>query len=110
MNRRGFIKNAIAGSSGLLIGPMLSKAGRLFASDAKEGAVPSLQLERSFRQPPPSARPYACWMWMNGHITKKGITLDLEAMRQSGAGGALIYNNAVGISCDPNLTPTIPLL
>ena len=101
MNRRSFIKNAIAGSSGLLISPMLSKAGRLFASDAKEGAVPSTSLERSFRQPPPSARPYAYWMWMNGHITKQGITLDLEAMRQSGVGGALIYNDAVGIPRGP---------
>ncbi|MGD0382021.1 MAG: glycosyl hydrolase [Thermoguttaceae bacterium] len=58
-------------------------------------------IERGFLQPPPSARPYTYWMWMNGNITKKGITLDLEAMKQSGVGGALIYNDTVGIPRGP---------
>ncbi|MGD0654929.1 MAG: glycosyl hydrolase [Thermoguttaceae bacterium] len=58
-------------------------------------------LEREFLQPPRSAGPYTYWMWMNGNITKKGITLDLEAMKQSGVAGAMIFNNAVGIPRGP---------
>jgi hypothetical protein len=102
MNRRSFIKNAIAGSSGMFVSPMLLKASRLLARGAAGGEAPSFtQLEMGFRQPPPAARPYTYWMWMNGNITRKGITLDLETMRQSGVGGALIYNDAVGIPRGP---------
>jgi hypothetical protein len=58
-------------------------------------------IEKGFLQPPTSAGPYTYWMWMNGNITKKGITLDLEAMKQSGVAGAMIFNNAVGIPRGP---------
>jgi hypothetical protein len=48
-----------------------------------------------------SACPYTFWMWMNGNISKEGITLDLEAMQRGGIGGAYMYNNAVGIPRGP---------
>ena len=44
-------------------------------------------LERSFQNPPPSARPRVWWHWMNGNITKEGIRLDLEWMHRVGIGG-----------------------
>ncbi len=34
------------------------------------------------------------WFWMNGNVTKEGITLDLEAMKSAGIGG--IFNFDVG--------------
>ncbi|HXL54830.1 MAG TPA: twin-arginine translocation signal domain-containing protein, partial [Chitinophagaceae bacterium] len=35
----------------------------------------SSDLEESFIHPPDSAKPYAIWFWMNGNVTKEGITL-----------------------------------
>ncbi|MEI8205452.1 MAG: glycosyl hydrolase, partial [Kiritimatiellales bacterium] len=49
-------------------------------------------LQERFESPPDSAKPRVYWMWMNGNITKEGITLDLEAMKRVGVGGALIMN------------------
>jgi len=46
--------------------------------------------ERHFRHPPPEARPWVYWFWLNGNITSNGITADLEAMQRVGIGGVLI--------------------
>jgi len=58
-------------------------------------------LEKGFVQPPDSARPHTWWHWMNGNITKEGITADLEAMARVGIGGAQIFNAAEGIPHGP---------
>jgi hypothetical protein len=34
-------------------------------------------LARNFREPPDSARPWVYWFWLNGNITREGITEDL---------------------------------
>ena len=49
-------------------------------------------LEDGFRTPPPSARPQVWWHWMNGNVSKAGITADLEAMKEIGIGGAHIID------------------
>ena len=54
-------------------------------------------LETGFLNPPDSARPQTWWHWMNGNITKAGLTADLEAMKQIGLGGATIVNVDCGI-------------
>jgi hypothetical protein len=41
----------------------------------------------NFKSPPDSARPHTWWHWMNGNVTKDGITKDLEAMKRIGLGG-----------------------
>ena len=51
-------------------------------------------MAQTFRQPPPSARPWSFWFWINGNITKEGITADLEAMSRVGIGGVLIMEVA----------------
>src|ERR1017187_8551316 len=51
-------------------------------------------LEATFRQPPDSAKPWAYWFWINGNVTKTGITADLEAMAHVGIGGVLIMEVA----------------
>jgi len=48
--------------------------------------------ERQFAAPPASAKPHAGWYWMNGNISREGITADLEAMRRAGIGGVIIFN------------------
>ncbi len=55
-------------------------------------------LEKGFQSPPPQARPYAWWHWISGHISREGITRDLEAMAEQGIGGATIFN--VGLNDD----------
>ena len=47
-------------------------------------------LARGFQSPPPAARPWVYWFWLNGNITRAGITADLEAMQRVGIGGVLI--------------------
>jgi hypothetical protein len=54
-------------------------------------------LANGFLNPPESAKPQTWWHWMNGNITKEGITADLEAMKQIGLGGATIVNVDCGI-------------
>jgi len=46
-------------------------------------------LEQAFQNPPESARTWVYWFWINGNITKEGITADLEAMKEVGVGGVL---------------------
>src|SRR6476661_7291392 len=48
-------------------------------------------LSSGFQNPPDSAKPHTWWHWMNGNVTKEGITADLEAMRRVGIGGAQIF-------------------
>lgn len=38
---------------------------------------------------------------MNGHISKDGITRDLEAMKRSGLGGAVIFDVGIGMAEAP---------
>ncbi|HEX5787986.1 MAG TPA: glycosyl hydrolase [Woeseiaceae bacterium] len=48
----------------------------------------------AFLEPPPDARPMTLWFWMNGHVSREGITLDLEAMSRVGIGGAIIFDGS----------------
>jgi alpha-L-rhamnosidase len=69
-------------------------------SNQAEGASLDL-LATQFKNPPLSAAPQTYWMWMNGNITREGITLDLEAASRCGIFGVYIYNVAVGIPRGP---------
>jgi len=53
-------------------------------------------LETGFMDPPVAARPHTWWHWMNGNISREGISADLESMAKAGLGGAQIFN----VSCD----------
>ena len=65
------------------------------------GAVAGPQLEQGFRTPPESARPWVYWFWLNGNITREGITADLEAMKRVGIGGVLIMEVDQGAPLGP---------
>ena len=58
-------------------------------------------LESGFAAPPPSAKPWVYWFWLNGNITSNGITADLEAMKRVGIGGALIMEVDQGAPVGP---------
>lgn len=50
----------------------------------------SSSLEKDFLNPPDTARPWIFWYWINGAVTKEGITADLEAMKEIGLEGACL--------------------
>ncbi len=58
-------------------------------------------LQKNFSAPPASARPWVYWFWLNGNITKPGITADLEAMQRVGIGGVLIMEVDQGTPLGP---------
>ena len=68
----------------LIIAPLLVASTRIAP------AAPPAELDRGFSNPPDSARPWVYWFWLNGNITRQGITADLEAMKRAGIGGVLI--------------------
>jgi hypothetical protein len=64
-------------------------------------AQPSADLLSGFVSPPASARPWVYWFWLNGNITREGITADLEAMKRVGIGGVLIMEVDQGAPVGP---------
>lgn len=56
------------------------------------------ELEAGFKNPPVESRPHVWWHWIDGHISKEGITKDLKAMVDQGIGGATILT--LGINTD----------
>lgn len=59
-------------------------------------------LQQGFQTPPGAAKPRVWWHWMNGNITKEGITKDLEWMKRVGIGG---FQNFDASLFTPNVTP-----
>jgi len=60
-------------------------------------ATASASLSENFRNPPAEARPLTWWHWLNGNVTKDGITADLKAIQRIGLGGAYLFNCGVGM-------------
>src|SRR5207249_4182142 len=71
----------------------------LLAPAALAAAPPDLAV--GFASPPPSAKPHTWWHWLNGNISKPGITLDLEAMQRVGIGGVHLAMVGPGIAQGP---------
>jgi hypothetical protein len=59
----------------------------IFTTQAGPAADP---LAKGFAAPPFSAAPRTWWHWMNGNVTKEGVTADLEAMKRVGVRAATI--------------------
>lgn len=93
MKRRAFIKST--GAVGLITLIDLSDIGQFIGHDTAP------ILEEDFKDPPASSFPQVLWFWMNGNVTKEGITLDLEAMKQVGIGGVLNFDVGTGIPKGP---------
>ncbi|GAB3923366.1 glycosyl hydrolase [Mucilaginibacter myungsuensis] len=65
----------------------LAFANRAVAQDA---------LTNGFKNPPPAAKPRTWWHWIDGNISKPGLTADLEAMKRVGIQEAQIFNVGQG--------------
>lgn len=48
-------------------------------------------LQDGFEHPCSTNRPQTIWFWLNGHISREGITADIEAMSKNHIQGALMY-------------------
>lgn len=94
MKRRTFLKNTSAAGLIALITPV--GIFRTHNRPLSEGS-----LLESFRNPPASAKPHTWWHWMNGNVSKEGITLDLEAMQEAGIGGFQNFDAGTGIPEGP---------
>ena len=75
---------------------IISALALLAVSAADGGLSPE-----TFRDPPASARPHTWWHWINGNVTKEGITADLEAMAAAGIGGAQIFDAGLSLPAGP---------
>lgn len=62
---------------------------------------PGDALAAGFAHPPASARPHTWWHWMDGNVSKEGLTADLEAMAEVGIGGAQMFTVGQGIPKGP---------
>lgn len=58
-------------------------------------------LESRFRTPPPDTRPLTYWLWMNGNVSREGITLDLDAMKRVGIGGVFMFDGGAYLPAGP---------
>jgi len=75
--------------------------GRGPSSSVPAGHDAADALAAGFAHPPDSARPWVYWMWMDGNLTREGITADLESMRAAGLGGVVICEVNVGVPRGP---------
>ncbi len=55
----------------------------------------------NFFSPPDSAAPHTWWHWMNGNVTREGITADLESMKRVGIRSATIVTAGISIPDGP---------
>lgn len=62
---------------------------------ASGGEMPDA-LASGFHSPLDSVKPWAYWWWLNGNVTKDGITRDLEEMKRQGINGVLIFQAEEG--------------
>ena len=76
---------------GIWVGLWTLASPSLFAAD----------LESNFRNPPPETRPWVYWYFMDGNLSREGITADLEAMRDAGIGGAIFLEVNLGLPRGP---------
>lgn len=89
MLRRSFIKHSSVAGLLTLVTPR-SIISTLFKDN------PEIDLS-AFLNPPLASAPYTWWHWMNGNITRDGITRDLEAMKEIGLGGFQMFEAGSGI-------------
>ncbi len=89
---------------------VLSSAGLPAQTQAQAQAAPpgSSALERGFFAPPESTKPRCYWYWMDGRISREGITRDLEAMRRVGIGTA--YIGIIAGQAGPVTSPSVAAL
>ena len=67
-------------------------------------------LAMGFSSPPPPARPYVWWHWMNGNVSAAGVEADLRWMKSAGIGGVQLFEGSLATPrvIDPPLLWSTP--
>ncbi|HPA20206.1 MAG TPA: glycosyl hydrolase, partial [Verrucomicrobiae bacterium] len=81
--------------------PILLACVAALAPRCPASAVSADDLARAFLNPPPSTRPWVYWFFMDGNMSREGITADLEAMARAGIGGVIMMEVNVGVPRGP---------
>ena len=76
---------------GWLSAVTLGSAAFSFLLDQNGSAIAD-ELERGFRNPPAEARPHAYWLWLNGYVDPITARAELQAMKEAGLGGVLVFD------------------
>ena len=79
----------------------VSRFGLLFIALFIAASSVADELGDHFLQPPDSARPWVYWFFIDGNLSKEGMTADMEAMAEAGIGGVIIMEVDVGIPRGP---------
>jgi hypothetical protein len=74
-----------------------TSAAFLCSDCGKGGRSEKQLLAASFVNPPDSTRPGVYWYFMDGNISREGMTADLESMKAAGIGSVLFLEVNVGI-------------
>jgi hypothetical protein len=69
----------------------------LFSCNGRESTNDIQVLKEQFLNPPEDARPGVYWYFMDGNLSKEGMTADLESMKQAGIGNVLFLEVNVGV-------------
>ncbi len=85
----------------IIISALACVATALLAPSQLHAASGVADLEAAFRQPPAAARPQVWWHWMNGNVSRPGITKDLKAIKQVGLGGVTLFEESDRIAEGP---------
>ncbi len=66
-----------------------------------QSGEPADLLANAFETPPAAARPGVYWYFMDGNLTRSGMTADLESMRDAGIGNLVFLEVNVGVPRGP---------
>lgn len=87
ITRREVLKSGVLGLAGAAL-PDVSLGQEAAANE---------QHRDDFRLPPEGARPWVYWYFMDGNLTREGMTADLEALKAAGIGGAIYLEVGIGV-------------
>jgi hypothetical protein len=99
LTRRSLLK------SGAATGVLLGLDPLAVAGPRSQITVGGTALRRAFFAPPDDSKAWCYWWWLDGAASQEGITADLEAMKQQGISGALLFNAGDGGPLAPKGPP-----
>lgn len=93
--RKMLFKNALFIAMTLFLVRCNNSVGKNETVSVEEPAINDLR--SGFANPPESARPGVYWYFMEGSLSKEGMTKDLESMKRAGIGNVLFIEVNVGV-------------
>jgi hypothetical protein len=85
-----------------LLVTVLLECGPTIPAD-QQGSAMTDELARGFLNPPADARPHVYWLWLNGYVNLETAKAELEAMKEAGIGGVLLFD--MGARGDKSTVP-----